>query len=93
METFYYVYILEEQSDKSWYIGYTSNLDRRIYEHNTKSGGKYTRKKNGNWRLIYSEQYLNKLDAIGREKFLKSGSGRKFVKRQISNYLNGISPP
>jgi putative endonuclease len=31
------------------------------------------------WRLIYYEAYLEEEDAIGREKFLKSGSGRRFL--------------
>lgn len=81
----YWVYILESE-DKGWYIGYTSNLKRRIQEH--KSGnGSFTTSKNKIWNLIYCEGYLNKKDAEGRERFLKSGSGRSYVKKQISNYL------
>lgn len=83
----YHVYILENIVDDSWYIGFSTNVDRRLLEHNTKSGGKFTRQKSGQWRLIYLEGYLHKLDALGREKFLKSGSGRKFIKNQIKNYL------
>ena len=86
----FYVYVLENLVDKSWYIGYTGALERRVLEHNTCLGGIYTRNKVGKWKLIYCEGYLEKLDAIGREKFLKSGSGRRFVKKQLSNYL---SPP
>jgi len=41
----------------------------------------------GEWKLIYAEAYLHKDDAMGREKFLKSGSGRKFLKKQLKNYL------
>jgi putative endonuclease len=82
----YYVYILEDNNDHSWYIGYTSNLRRRIFEHKNKKGGKTTKQK-GFWKLIYYEAYLNKYDAIGREKFLKSGSGHKYIDKQIKNYL------
>ncbi len=35
----------------------------------------------------YYEAYLNKMDAIGREKFLKSGSGRRYINKQLKNYL------
>ncbi|MBU4284630.1 GIY-YIG nuclease family protein [Patescibacteria group bacterium] len=82
----YYAYLLENLGDKSWYIGSTSDLKRRIQEHQTGSGGRTTRIKK-NWHLIYYEAYLDKRDAVGREKFLKSGSGRKYLKKQLRNYL------
>jgi len=44
-----------------------------------------------NWKLIYFEAYLNKKDALGREKFLKEGSGRKYMKKQLKHYLNLIT--
>ena len=83
----YYVYVLENQNDKSWYIGYSSDLKKRVTQHQTGQGGETTKKKQS-WRLIYYEAYLNKKDAEGRERFLKSGSGRKYLKKQLSNYLN-----
>ena len=36
---------------------------------------------------MYAELYLNKSDALGREKFLKSGSGHRFLKNQLRNHL------
>jgi len=83
----FYVYLLEQTQDKSWYIGFTSNLKRRLEEHKTRNGCKTTSLKNGNYKLIYYESYLNKQDALGREKFLKSGSGRKYLKKQLKNYF------
>ena len=83
----FYLYLLENKSDKSWYIGSTSNLKRRIKDHQSGSGSRTTRLKR-DWRLIYFEGYLNKLDALGREKFLKSGSGRNYLKRQLQNHLS-----
>jgi len=83
----YYVYVLENQNDKSFYIGYTENLKQRILNHQSGRGGKTTKSKS-NWKLIYFECYLNKLDVLGREKFLKGGSGRKYLKKQLKNYLN-----
>lgn len=82
----YYVYLLENQNDQSWYIGYTSDISRRIKEHNSGRGGRTTRLKR-DWGLIYYEMYLDEKDAEGREKFLKSGSGRKYLKKQLKNYL------
>ena len=83
----YYTYLLECQQDKSWYIGYTSDLRRRIKNHQNGYGCRTTALKKG-WKLIYYEAYLNKQDVIGREKFLKSGSGRKYLLKQLKNYFN-----
>ncbi|MBI2626694.1 MAG: hypothetical protein HYW77_00410 [Parcubacteria group bacterium] len=49
--------------------------------------GRTTSIKSGKWKLVYTEAYLDRRDAIGREKFLKSGSGRTYLKKQLRNYL------
>ncbi len=83
----YYVYLLECQEDKSWYIGYTADLKKRFKDHLSGNGCRTTSLKK-NWKLIYYEAYIKKQDAIGREKFLKSGSGRKYLKKQLIKYLS-----
>lgn len=83
----YFVYVLENQDDKSWHIGFTTNVELRILRHTSGQGSRTTSLKN-NWKRIYFEAYLDKHDALGREKFLKGGSGRKFLKRQLAHYLN-----
>lgn len=85
---FYTVYLLEDQFDKSWYIGFTTNLEKRIEYHKAKKVISTRNKKN--LIVIYCESYLNKLDALGREKFLKSGAGRRFLKKQLRYYLSKI---
>jgi putative endonuclease len=82
----YYVYLLEDTLEKSWYIGYTTDLNQRVKNHNEGKGGKTTRQKQS-WKLIYFEGYRNEKDALGRERFLKSGSGRRFLKKQLKWYL------
>ena len=82
----YYVYVLENQNDKSLYIGYTENIEKRVSDHQDGKGGRTTKLKQ-NWQLIYQEGYLNKYDALGREKFLKGGSGRKYLHKQLTHYL------
>ena len=79
-------YDSENQAARGWYIGYTADLRKRFLEHNSGKGGQTTRR-GREWKLIYCEAYLLKEDAIGREKFLKSGSGRKYLKKQMANYL------
>lgn len=83
----YYTYLLENKNDKSWYIGYSSDLKKRLAQHQSGQGATTTKKKLG-WKLIYYEAYINKKDAEGRERFLKSGSGRKYLKKQLTNYLS-----
>ena len=81
------VYVLKNEEDQSWYIGQTDNLKRRIQEHNSGQGGRTTRVRSGRWGLIYAEAYTDRRDALGREKFLKGGSGRKYLDKQLNYYL------
>ncbi len=81
----YCVYILFSHKDKELYIGYTENLENRFSLH---TNGKVTSTKNRRpLELIYFEAYINQLDAKKREIFLKSGSGHRFIKKQLSNYF------
>jgi len=82
----YYVYVIQNLLTKNLYIGYTVNVKQRLSDHNSGKGAQTTRKK-GKWKLIYLEGYLIKDDVIGREKFLKGGSGLKYLKKQLKNYF------
>ena len=79
---FSYVYILQSQKDGSLYIGSTTDLKRRLKEHNT---GKVKSTKNKiSWKLVYYEAYLTEEIARKREKSLKShGSLRRQLKDRI----------
>ena len=66
----YFVYILTNFSNKVLYIGVTSNLSRRLYEHKHKLVKGFTEKYNVN-KLIYYEFTNDILSAISREKQLK----------------------
>ncbi|NCC74360.1 MAG: GIY-YIG nuclease family protein [Sphingobacteriia bacterium] len=82
----YYVYVLSSLLDESWYIGYSQNLDKRLTEHN--SGKTVTTNRKKPWRIIYYEVSYNKEDAISREKYLKSGMGRRYLKNRLKNQLD-----
>lgn len=83
------VYLLESIKTKKWYIGFTpSSVFERLKKHNY--GEVLSTKTYLPWRVIYFECYLNRSDATGREKFLKSGAGWKFLKKQLKNYLIGL---
>ena len=81
----FYVYVLRSEADSGLYIGYSSDLRRRIPQHN--QGAALATSHRGPWKLIYYEAYLNQVDALGREKFLKSGGGRRFLRAQLRHYL------
>ena len=83
----WYTYVLESLKNGSLYIGYTDNLKRRFKEHNEGRGGAYT-KKNGKWKLVFYEAYIEKKDAIKSEIFYKSGYGKEVLKGKLSNYYN-----
>lgn len=82
----FYVYVLRSEKDELFYTGFTNDLKRRIYEHNV--GKNVSTNYRKPLKLIYYEAYLNKEDALGREVFLKSGSGHRFIKKQLSHYLS-----
>lgn len=83
---FYYVYVLQSLKDKKFYIGFTTNLKNRVKDHN--NGINISTRNRKPLKLIYFEGYINKGDALGREKFLKSGSGLRYLKKQMRNYLS-----
>ena len=76
----HYVYVLQSESDHGLYIGYSANLKRRVREH--AEGLAEATRHRGPWRLIYYEAYVEAEDALGRERFLKSGAGRTYLKKQ-----------
>ena len=81
----FYVYVLQSESDDGLYIGFSTDLRRRLKEHG--EGKSFATSYRGPWRLIYYEAYLEEADALGREKYLKSGGGRRFWKNQLRHHL------
>lgn len=83
---FHYVYVLQNKT-KNWYIGCTSDLKRRIEEH-IQGKSTYT-KHRGPYDLIYYEACLDQDDAYRRERYLKTGMGRRYLKNRLKTQLNG----
>ena len=66
----FYVYMLKSLDTNSvTYVGYTSNLKKRISLHNSGKGAKFTRGRK--WKLIYKEKCNSKSEAISREYYIK----------------------
>ncbi len=81
----FYIYVLHSESDAGLYIGFSGDLRRRLCEH--QSGLAAATAHRGPWRLIYYEAYVEEADARGRERFLKSGAGRTYLRKQCRHYF------
>jgi putative endonuclease len=81
MNEIYFVYVLQSEKDKNIYIGITDDLERRLKQHN--AGRNLSTKYRIPFELIYSEECRNRTDARNREKFLKSGCGREWIKENV----------
>ncbi len=79
-----YVYVLESVKDKQMYVGCTNDLRKRLLLHN--SGKVVSTSKRFPLKLIYYETFINKHDGFAREKFLKTGWGRNYLKKVLFNY-------
>lgn len=77
----YFVYILKSERDGKHYIGFTENVEARLEFHN--SGLQKSTKNRIPFKLIYTEQYETKKEALKREKQIKSYKGGTAFKRLI----------
>jgi putative endonuclease len=85
---FYYTYVLlceTKDGDKKLYVGWGRDLQKRVNRHLGKEVK--TTKKFDKITLVYYEACLSKTDAIRREKQLKTGFGRGYLKRRLETYL------
>jgi putative endonuclease len=84
----YYVYILKSLKDRGLYIGYTTDLKRRLIQH-AKSQVTATKLRTP-FLLIHYEYFIDRADAKAREEFLKSGFGRDQLKQILKRTFNNI---
>jgi putative endonuclease len=81
----FYVYVLQSAKDDGLYIGYSADLKKRLRQH--RDGVAFATSYRGPWKLIYYEACHERADAEGREQFLKSGSGRSLLRRQMAHHF------
>lgn len=77
----YYVYVLHSAPNNKLYTGYSSNLKQRLKEH--LQGKVYSTKFKTKLELIYFEGCVSKIDALRREQYLKSGTGKKYLRSRL----------
>ncbi|MBT4120638.1 MAG: GIY-YIG nuclease family protein [Candidatus Magasanikbacteria bacterium] len=77
----FYTYVLKSNKDDKLYIGFTDDLKRRFTEHN--DGLVKSTRDRRPFELIYYEACCKKDKALKREKYFKTGFGRRFLKDRI----------
>ncbi|MFA5144038.1 MAG: GIY-YIG nuclease family protein [Candidatus Omnitrophota bacterium] len=82
----YYAYVLYSLKDKEFYIGYTTNVDKRCEEH--ASGKTPSTSPRRPFKLIYYEAHLSKKDALRRESYFKSTKGRTALRQILRDSLS-----
>ncbi|MDP3957519.1 MAG: GIY-YIG nuclease family protein [bacterium] len=77
----YSVYVIQSQIDNRLYVGMSRDIKKRLDEHN--NGKVFSTKGYRPWAFVYSEFIGNRVEARKREKYLKGGSGKEFIKKII----------
>ncbi|WP_316799831.1 GIY-YIG nuclease family protein [Pedobacter frigidisoli] len=79
----FYTYILYSSVRDKYYVGSTSDLIGRLKTHNTNHSG-FTGH-TGDWRIVWSEQFVEHSGALLKEKQIKGWKSRKLIERLISS--------
>jgi putative endonuclease len=82
----FYTYVLRSLRDGKFYTGYTSDLKKRLNEHN--NGEVFSTKGRGPFRVIYYEACIDEGDGKAREKYLKSGMGKRYIRNRLRRFLS-----
>lgn len=82
-----YTYVLKSEKNGKFYTGVTHNLEERLRQHDI--GSVRSSKHMCPLNLVYFEACLNKNDAYRREKYLKTGMGKRYIRNRILGGLTG----
>lgn len=82
----FYIYVIKSKKSGKFYTGSTSDLRKRLKQHN--EGKSIWTKSKGPWDLIYYEACLDEDDARSREKYLKTGIGKRYLKNRLRRFLS-----
>jgi len=85
----FFTYIIQSQKDFSYYIGHSSDIEKRLEYHN-QGLSNYTSKKMP-WKLVYIETFPTKKEANQKELFLKKQRNSSFYERLIKGNTNEIA--
>jgi len=79
---------MQSEKDGKWYTGFTNDLPKRFNDHN--SGNVFSTSKRRPFKLIYFEACVDEKDARDREKYLKSGMGKRYLRNRLKHFLSRL---
>jgi putative endonuclease len=82
----YYVYVLKSEKDGKFYTGCTNDLRKRFSQHS--KGQVTSTKERLPLQLVYYEMSLDQGDAFTREKYLKTGMGKRYINNRLKRFLS-----
>ncbi len=85
----YYVYVLMSGADGGFYTGLTGDLKRRVGEHS--EGLVVTTRDRRPLELVYYEGCNSRKDGYRREKYLKTSSGKRYLRNRLSEHLETLT--
>ena len=77
----YYVYVLKSKKDGNFYVGCTGNLRKRLSDHS--DGNVRSTRYRIPFELVYYEASRNNIDALHREKYLKTTYGKRYLRNRL----------
>ncbi|MBI1387153.1 MAG: GIY-YIG nuclease family protein [bacterium] len=83
----YFVYVLCSTTTGETYVGQTSDVERRLAQHNDPDNKLtlHTKRRKGPWIVVHTEAYPTRSEAMKREKYFKTGRGREELKRILND--------
>lgn len=78
----YYAYVIQSEVDGSLYKGHREDLKQRLQQHN--NGKTKSIKHKTPYKLIYSEEFSERIDAIKKEKYFKTAAGRRYINLKLA---------
>ncbi|MEK9154836.1 MAG: GIY-YIG nuclease family protein [Patescibacteria group bacterium] len=81
-----YTYVIKSKKDRKWYTGSTNDLRKRFKQHSNNEIS--STKGRGPFMLIYYEACVNDHDARVREKYLKTGMGKRYLKNRLKRFFS-----
>lgn len=85
MNHFFFTYVLLSERDYMFYTGYTRNIQFRLAQHTL--GNVPSTSNHLPLKLIYFEACLSQTDALNRERYLKSGMGKRYIRNRLKNFV------
>jgi len=81
----FWVYVIRSEASGKLYVGQTNDLEGRLRQHNdpTNTRSLYTKRNHGPWILAQAEEYPSRREAMARERFLKTGQGREWLRARL----------